>query len=127
MAGHVRGHRLRENPAQPAPGTTLCDLAELADPGARGFVFREGEKLFLGFVVRKGEAVFGYIDRCPHAGMPLAPAPDRYLTREGDLILCGSHGALFRLGDGLCVAGPCAGLRLWSWPVRVEAGRVVAG
>ncbi|MGH6958103.1 MAG: Rieske (2Fe-2S) protein [Caulobacteraceae bacterium] len=115
------------NPAQPLAGTRLCALDEIAEPGAKGFVFREGDMLFLGFVVRKDGAVFGYLDRCPHAGLPLAPFPDRYLTREGDLVLCGSHGALFRIGDGLCVAGPCAGRRLWPWPVRAEAGEVLAG
>lgn len=114
------------NPAQPAPGARLCALADIADPGAKGFMYRAGEKLFLGFVVRRGAAVTGYIDRCPHTGLPLAPLPDRYLTREGDLIICSSHGALFRLGDGFCVAGPCAGRSLWPWPVRVEGGEVVA-
>jgi nitrite reductase/ring-hydroxylating ferredoxin subunit len=113
------------NPAQPAAGTRLCALADIADPGARGFMFRSGDALFLGFVVRKAGALIGYIDRCPHTGLPLAPMPDRYLTREGDLILCGSHGALFRIGDGLCVAGPCPGRTLWPWPVRVEGDAVV--
>jgi nitrite reductase/ring-hydroxylating ferredoxin subunit len=88
-------------------------------------MFRSGEALFLGFVVRSGGEVTGWIDRCPHAGMPLALAPDRYLTREGDLILCSSHGALFRPRDGLCVGGPCAGRRLIPWPVRVQAGDLV--
>ena len=41
----------------------------------------------------------------PHAGWPLALGPDQYLTREGDLILCSGHGALFRLEDGMCVGG----------------------
>ncbi len=115
------------NPARPAPGTPLCALADLEDPGARGFPFREGESLFLGFVVRKGDRVTGYVDRCPHAGMPLAMAPNRYLTREGDLILCSTHGALFRLEDGVCVGGPCAGAALRAWPVDVVEGVVVAG
>jgi len=114
------------NPARPAPGARLCALDEIADPGARGFLFREGEALFLGFVVRRGEAVAGYIDRCPHAGMPLALAPGRYLTAAGDLILCSSHGALFRIDDGVCVGGPCAGKALEGWGVRVEGGEVVA-
>lgn len=114
------------NPAQPAAGTRLCALSEIADPGSKGFMFRAGEKLFMGFLVRLGEEVFGYVDRCPHTGLPLAIMPDRYLTRENDLILCSSHGALFRLGNGYCVAGPCAGRSLWPWPVRVEAGEVVA-
>ena len=51
--------------------------------------------------------------------------PGRFLTREGDFILCSSHGALFRLGDGLCVAGPCAGRSLKPWPVRVDGDTVV--
>jgi len=118
---------LSENPARPAPGTRLCALADLADPGAKGFIFREGDKLFLGFVVRRGDAALGYVDHCPHAGMPLALFGDRYLTREGDLILCASHGALFRPADGVCVAWPCAGKALESWPVRVESGAVLAG
>jgi nitrite reductase/ring-hydroxylating ferredoxin subunit len=99
---------------------------DLADPGAKGFYFREGDKLFLGFLVRRAGLVTGFIDRCPHAGFPLAPIQDRYLTREGDLILCGSHGALFRTHDGFCIAGPCAGRKLWSWPVRVDGDLVVA-
>ncbi len=127
MAGDIRGDCLRQNPAQPAPGTVLCALGDLADPGSKGFMFRAGELLFLGFVVRKEGEVFGYIDRCPHAGLPLAPMPDRYLTREGDLILCGSHGALFRLGDGLCIGGPCAGQRLWPWAVKLDGDMVIAG
>lgn len=103
----------------------LCALEAIADPGAKGFVFREGDRLFMGFVVRRGERAFGYIDRCPHAGLPLATFGDRYLTREGDLILCSSHGALFRPETGLCIGGPCAGRSLWPWPVEVKDGAVV--
>ena len=113
------------NPAAPPAGTRLCALDEIADPGARGFSFRVDDRLFAGFVVRTGGEVRGYIDRCPHAGMPLAMTPDRFLTREGDLILCASHGALFRPDDGRCVGGPCAGRSLWSWPVRVDGDTVV--
>ncbi|MDB5479806.1 MAG: 2Fe-2S ferredoxin [Caulobacteraceae bacterium] len=113
------------NPARPRPGTPLCALAELRDPGARGFMFREGEALFLGFVTRAGGTVAGWVDHCPHAGMPLAIVPNRYLTREGDLILCASHGALFRPADGHCVGGPCAGKTLTPWPVRIEGDQLV--
>ena len=116
---------MNENPARPAPGVRLCPVDEIADPGARGFSFRDGEALFAGFVVRKSGEVFGFEDRCPHAAMPLALLPHRYLTREGDLILCASHGALFRPADGLCVAGPCAGRALSPWPVRIEGPDLV--
>jgi nitrite reductase/ring-hydroxylating ferredoxin subunit len=59
--------------------------------------------------------------------MPLSLLPNRYLTGEGDLILCASHGALFRPADGLCVGGPCAGKSLAPWPVTVENAAVHAG
>ncbi|HWA62550.1 MAG TPA: Rieske 2Fe-2S domain-containing protein [Caulobacteraceae bacterium] len=97
----------------------------IGDPGAKGFVFREGDYLFMGFVVRRGGEVRGFLDRCPHAGLPLATFGDRFLTAEGDLILCSSHGALFRPDTGLCIGGPCAGKSLWPWPVTVEDGAVV--
>lgn len=112
--------------ARPAPGTRLCPLGALAaDRGARGFEFRQGDARFAGFVVRLGEGVVGYVDSCPHAGWPLATVADRFLTREKDLILCSGHGALFRLEDGACVAGPCAGDSLAPWPVAVVEGYVV--
>lgn len=101
----------------------LCALADLADPGTRGFRFREGSRLFAGFVLREGEAVRGFVDSCPHAGWPLSALDDRYLTRDGRHILCAGHGALFAL-DGACVAGPCAGETLSPWPVVVRGGEV---
>jgi nitrite reductase/ring-hydroxylating ferredoxin subunit len=112
------------NSAQPAPDTRLCALADIPEPGAKGFFFRAGEQIFMGFVVRRNGAVSGYIDRCPHTGTPLAAMADRYLTREGDLIVCSTHGAMFRPGDGLCLAGPCAGRFLWTWPVVVAGDEV---
>jgi nitrite reductase/ring-hydroxylating ferredoxin subunit len=81
--------------------------------------------MFAGFVLRRGGAVTGYVDSCPHAGWPLAMFDDRYLTRDGKHLLCAGHGALFRLDDGVCIAGPCLGELLSSWPVRIVAGFVV--
>ena len=106
------------------PNVALCAEGDIADPGARSFVLQIGETYFHGFVVRKDGQVAGYVDRCPHAGNPLAVELDRYLTPDGSLILCASHGAAFEPLTGLCVAGPCAGGRLTSWPVRVEGGIV---
>lgn len=112
------------NPAQPPPGTRLCALAELPDPGSKGFRFRHERTLFAGFLIRIGEEVRGYVDSCPHAGWPLSALPDRYLTREADAILCTGHAALFRPLDGVCVAGPCVGMALRRWPIAIEAGEV---
>ena len=115
------------NPARPVAGLRLCALEDIPEPGAKGFHFREGGMLFMGFVVRQAGEVRGYVDRCPHAGSPLALIGDRFMTREGDLILCSTHGALFRPLDGACVAGPCEGASLVPWPVVVTDGVVVVG
>jgi nitrite reductase/ring-hydroxylating ferredoxin subunit len=103
----------------------LCALGELDDPGARGFRWRKGDKLFAGFVVRVGEEVRGYVDSCPHAGWPMGGLDGRYLNRDGRYVLCAGHGALFRPTDGECVAGPCIGDALEAWPVTVVDGAVV--
>jgi nitrite reductase/ring-hydroxylating ferredoxin subunit len=114
--------RSSDNPARPAAGVRLCALAEIADPGSRGFRFRLDSRLFAGFVVRSGDLLAGYVDQCPHAGWPLG-FDDRYLTRAGSHILCAGHGALFSLsGEG--VTAPCVGERLMPWPVAVREGEV---
>jgi nitrite reductase/ring-hydroxylating ferredoxin subunit len=103
---------------------SLCPLDDLQDPGARNFVLQIGEQFFHGFVVRRGEEVRGYVDRCPHMGLPLAKQLDHYLAPDGTLIACSWHGALFRIADGACVGGPCVGAALTAWPVAVRGGIV---
>jgi nitrite reductase/ring-hydroxylating ferredoxin subunit len=103
----------------------ICRLADVGDPGARGFTIGTGDWPLRGFIVRVGGQAWGYVNRCPHAGHPLNLGPNRVLTREGELILCSSHGALFDKSTGFCVAGPCAGHSLESVPVKIEAGFVL--
>jgi nitrite reductase/ring-hydroxylating ferredoxin subunit len=35
-------------------------------------------------------------------------------------LLCNQHGALYRLDDGWCVSGPCAGEKLVALAVRED-------
>ena len=118
---------IRERIYETPPNVRLCRLDDLADPGARNFVLQIGKAYFHGFVVRRGEEVRGYVDRCPHAGLPLAQKLDDYLTPKKDWIACSWHGALFRIDDGRCVGGPCAGASLTPWPVHVQDGWLLTG
>ena len=68
-----------------------------------------GDKLF---AVRKDGQVFAYRNRCPHRGIPLEWLPDQFLDHSASLIQCATHGALFLIDSGECVAGPCAGQAL---------------
>ena len=99
---------------------TLCRKSELPDPGARAFTIGSGDWPLRGFVVRKGEQVFAYLNRCPHAGHPLNLQPNDFLTPDLSLLMCRSHGAQFDISTGLCVAGPCAGAHLRSIAIRIE-------
>jgi len=76
-------------------------------------------------VVRRGALVAAYRNDCPHRGLPLDFMPGRFLDRDRQHILCINHGALFRMEDGLCVAGPCITARLRPVPVEVVEGDVV--
>ena len=112
-----------DNPARPPAGVRLCALDEIKDPGGKSFRFRDGTRMFAGFVIREGEAARGYVDSCPHAGWPLAPLDDRYLTRDARHILCAGHGGLFTL-DGAGATNPCLGTHLTPWPIEVRGDEV---
>ncbi len=114
---------------RPRRGIVLCRLDEIAEPGARSFTFPAAEpegRPFHGFVVRREGGLHGYVDSCPHTGAPLPAEPDRYLDAKGEWILCWNHGAMFRIDDGLCVAGPCVKRSLRPWAVEVRGDDVVA-
>lgn len=86
----------------------LCASDELAEGQSRGFEI-DNDTLF---AVRKDGQVFVYHNRCPHRGIGLEWLPDQFLDDSGSLIQCATHGALFLIDSGECVAGPCAGQSL---------------
>ncbi len=100
-------------------------LVDLDDPGARGFRFGAEGRPREGFVVRRGQQAWAWLNVCPHAGRQLNWKPDAFLTRDGSRIMCSAHGATFEPDTGLCVAGPCPGRRLTPIPCEVVAGEVI--
>jgi len=109
----------------PEGGVEVCALADIEDPGSKGFVIDQGDWPLHGFLVRKNDEVFAYLNVCPHAGRMLNWGPDRFLTKDRSLIMCAAHGANFEISTGLCVAGPCEGDALSKLETSVENGRVV--
>jgi nitrite reductase/ring-hydroxylating ferredoxin subunit len=104
----------------------LCALGDLPDgterEGREFSPYRGGRESI--FLVRRGREVHGYRNRCPHTGSPLNWMPDHFLDRERHHIVCASHGAMFRVEDGFCVAGPCAGDELTPVPLEIHDGDV---
>ncbi len=122
MSPETHPARLNATPA----GVVLCELSALADRGARNFVLAIGDGRFHGFVVRDGDHVRGFVDRCPHMGLPLAKVLDDYRAPDGRIV-CAWHGAVFDPVVGTCLGGPCVGASLLAWPVEVKDGKVVTG
>jgi len=79
-----------------------------------------GDEVVSLFVVRRDNEVKGYINSCPHTGVPLEWVPDQFLDADGSFIECATHGALFTIEDGKCVSGPCAGDSLRPVRLAVE-------
>ena len=66
--------------------------------------------------------VRAYVNLCRHLPIPL-DAASRDFVRDGQL-QCATHGARYRLQDGLCVAGPCRGASLFALEVHIEGDDV---
>jgi nitrite reductase/ring-hydroxylating ferredoxin subunit len=103
----------------------VCRFDELADPGSKEFRIGEGDWPFRGFVVRRGDSVFAYQNYCMHVGHPLNWQPDNFLTEDGGLIICASHGALYEIDTGVCVSGPCPGKQLRPVEAKIVEGEVI--
>ena len=95
----------------------LCTSAELVDASSRAFDIA-GQRVF---AVRREGRVYAYQNRCPHRGVGLEWQPDQFLDPSASLIQCATHGALFLIESGECVAGPCAGQSLTALKCREDA------
>jgi len=76
-------------------------------------------------LVRQGETIHAWRNRCPHIGVGLDWGDGRCLTAPNTLT-CMMHGATFQADTGLCTDGPCRGDVLTAVPITVIDGKVVA-
>lgn len=87
----------------------ICKLSDIAVGAARGFRVSAEVEIF---IIRRGEHIYGYYNRCPHTGAPLNWQADQFLDLSGSYIQCSGHDAMFRIEDGHCLTGPCHGQSL---------------
>ena len=107
----------------------ICALSDIPSQRARGFqleiVGEDGKNQpWHIFVVRWGKQVFGYLNKCPHDAVTLDWERHQFLDPNGIRIMCGKHGALFELGTGMCVDGPCKGRSLQPIAVAILDGDI---
>lgn len=97
----------------------LCALTDIPNFEARAFPYRGDQTLL---VVRRGLKAWAYINRCPHAGVPLEWQENRFMSLDGTRLQCSTHGALFEIDTGYCSWGPCQGRKLEALPLSIENG-----
>lgn len=98
----------------------LCHLNDVPDSGSKGFKHNDIDL----FCVKEGDQVYAYINQCPHLGLPLEWQADQFLNQDRSLIQCATHGALFEITSGTCIAGPCQGQSLIPIPCFIEDQQV---
>lgn len=63
--------------------------------------------MFAAFVVRSGQHVYAYLNRCTHRDIELDWEPGKFFDVERRYLICATHGALYHPHTGICIAGPC--------------------
>ncbi len=104
----------------------LCPREAIPENSARGFTIEPPGGRLQVLLVRWNNRLHAYVNRCPHTGVNLDWVPDRFLDHSGTWLQCATHGALFRIHDGFCVHGPCAGQSLQPVPVDERNGELFA-
>lgn len=79
--------------------------------GMRFPVTADGEDS-TGFVIRYGNTVYAYLNRCAHVPIELDWNEGEFFESSGLYLMCSTHGAIYTPESGRCAGGPCRGGRL---------------
>jgi nitrite reductase/ring-hydroxylating ferredoxin subunit len=108
-----------------APDAWRCSRADFGSGPTLTFRLVHEGRTINGFVVRRDGRYHAYVNRCPHVGAPLDTWPNEFMSEDGALLVCSTHGAMFEPSTGRCVDGPCAGDALTPLAVSVEHDQIV--
>ena len=100
---------------------SLIATKDLEEGTSRGI---EIDNNFL-FAIKKDDLYHVYWNICPHIGTPLEWQEDQFLDDDGELIRCATHGALFEINSGKCLAGPCIGKKLHKIPFEISNDMII--
>jgi len=100
-------------------------LTDIPLGGAVKFHILWRKRLVEAFVVNFHGRYYAYVNHCVHAGTPLDWWPNEFFNADGHLLVCGTHGSLYKPDTGKCAGGPCAGGGLFPLHVRLKNHRIV--
>lgn len=94
--------------------------ASLAEGQSKTFSYERRGSAYEGFLLHHRTGFFAYANLCPHWSVDLDLGFGDFYAADLDRIVCKNHGALFSPETGECTAGPCAGMFLERFEVRLE-------
>jgi nitrite reductase/ring-hydroxylating ferredoxin subunit len=114
-----------ELPQAPATGAVLGQMQALTDGEvtlAEIKVLASAEATpFRYLLLKSGDTVQAYVNRCAHFGVPLAQRQDLMIFTPHTSLSCNVHYARYRWADGVCDAGDCKGEALMPIPLDIDA------
>lgn len=107
----------------------VCHVNDVAKRRGVGFVLARLDDAgatvpFPVVITRRAGEWFAYVNRCPHQGARLDFEPKQFLDPTQRFLMCGKHGALFHIGTGECVDGPCKGERLEPVQIVIDGDEI---
>lgn len=112
----------------PAPGTRLVRFDDVAPGDTFSLTLQSERGSFPLLLVRLDDALFGYVNACPHQYLPLDQRGKRVLSQDGEQLRCTNHDATFSVRSGEGTGGLGLGCMLDPVPVNVDdEGWIVVG
>ena len=91
---------------------------EIPEREARSFETPQGDNIF---ITQREGAFYAYQNICPHLQVELEFLENQFLDADKEYIQCSTHGALFVVETGECIAGPCQGQSLQKVAIKVHS------
>jgi nitrite reductase/ring-hydroxylating ferredoxin subunit len=112
-------------PHAPAPGTLLGQRDALQDGQVlmhQVFAAHDSAQAhpFRILLLRSGQEIKAFVNRCAHFGVPLAARQDLLKFQPHTSLTCNVHYARYRWSDGVCDQGDCEGEALLTIPLQVD-------
>ncbi|TCM67049.1 nitrite reductase/ring-hydroxylating ferredoxin subunit [Acinetobacter calcoaceticus] len=96
----------------------ICMTEDVPEREARAFDTESGDTMF---VTQRDGIFYAYQNLCPHLQTELEFLENQFLDQDREYIECSTHGALFVVETGECIAGPCMGESLQAIKIKVHS------
>ncbi|MDZ7938131.1 MAG: Rieske (2Fe-2S) protein [Rhodoferax sp.] len=113
-------------PNAPTVGTLLGQRDALADPSATLHALPLAPEAanptpFRYLLLRDGDKVHAFVNRCAHFGVPLAAKQEQLIYQPRQSLTCNVHYAKYDWTDGRCLSGECDTESLSPLPLVMAA------